>query len=724
MTTMKTHCFTSSPRSLDPPQARSRSAVLRALRSFSATLLIAGFVLAQTEGQRPRVVGKDPAAEAENAQISLRQSLEKARTAPSVDERISLLDKFLSANRGSLLEVEARELLMREYSLRAEQHLREGSPENAVSDFKAAYRAAPAEITDRLFSQYIFPMPVALNAFGYRTESAELMRSFEARFADEVNRLIQIGFFYVQIEAPLEAVRTLERAVKLAPQDHRGHNSLGTAYLINLRLDDAQAEFRRALELNPRDEYANLNMANLLRARGQHEQAADYYQRQLDLKPDDADAHAGLAITLLALGRDEEAEKEVTRVSQLAPENYRFFTQLAYFYAARRKTVHARAAVERAAKIEPRYAWTHITKANIDALESRFGDALSTLIPAQNLGTFPTLSFEVAKSLMALDGYDQTVEVLSDAFTLTEDGEFEAMLGGVMKARSPRLDLLLERERQAALFLNEQTTTPLQYRLAEAVARIDHYLKIAAAAKARPRPAAPRRAANPRQKGRQSRTPQRAQQARTEPAEPTRPRRTASAVDPDAELSAGTDSALPGVAELMKAITTFTTLDDGRQVFRAIWVARKLAESGVALDAAEQLAHRAVAAADRATEPDGSMRDAPLLDREGRLAVFLGRAEDALGWALLKKGDTRGAIAHLTKSVDTYPNNAERKNALWHLAVVMEEVGDEQRALDFYVAAYDARFPGAEARRARIEALYKKMKGSLDGLEERLKQPE
>ena len=48
-----------------------------------------------------------------------------------------------------------------------------------------------------------------------------------------------------------------------------------------------------------------------------------------------------------------------------------------------------------------------------------------------------------------------------------------------------------------------------------------------------------------------------------------------------------------------------------------------------------------------ATEPGGSMRDAPLLDREGRRMVFLGRAYDALGWAQFKKQDSRGAVENL-----------------------------------------------------------------------------
>ena len=83
-----------------------------------------------------------------------------------------------------------------------------------------------------------------------------------------------------------------------------------------------------------------------------------------------------------------------------------------------------------------------------------------------------------------------------------------------------------------------------------------------------------------------------------------------------------------------------------------VWVSRKLTDGGIALDAAEQLARRAIAMAEAATEPAGSMRDAPLLDREGRRAVFLGRAYDALGWVQLKKGDARGAVESLSKSVN------------------------------------------------------------------------
>ncbi|HSB08134.1 MAG TPA: tetratricopeptide repeat protein [Blastocatellia bacterium] len=685
--------------------------VLTIATVFSLTLLASG-------QQRPRQKrpAPKPAPATEPSGLSPREVLDKARNAEASQQRIDLLEKFLASSRGSDLENEARELLMREYALKGEQALREANPQAAMRAFKAAFRHAADPITDKVFAQYVFPLPMAMNAFGYRVESSELMRSFEPRFANDPNRLVEIGFFYVQIEAPFEAVRVLESAVQLAPQDHRAHNSLGTAYLISLRLDDAMAEFSRALELDSKDEFANLNIANLARAMGEYERAIPYYRRQIVLKHDDAEAHGGLAIALLALGRDEEAEPEMRRAMELAPGDYRFLTQLGFFYITRKKPSLARPVIEQAARIEPRYAWAFIGKAETDALEGKFGDALATLIGAQAHAGFATLTFELAKAFLAVDGYDQATEVMGKAFTVNADGEFEALLGGAIKTRSPRLDLLLERERQAALFLNSDPTTTFQYRLVEAICKISHFSKVALASRKPAQPTAARRRPRPGQaKSADASEDDEAKSA-------TRPRRATAAPSLDSELSAGRDSNLPGMTELIRTITTFTTLDDGRQAFRMVWVSRKLTEADLALDAAELLARRAIDLAETATEPAGSMRDAPLLDRAGRRAMFLGRAYDALGWAQFKKGNTRAALESLIKSVDVYPTSLDRKIAIWHLAVATQEAGDDRRALELYIASYDPGLPTASVRRAQIEMLYKRLNGSLAGLEDKLKQ--
>ena len=649
----------------------------------------------QTGGQRQRRASgsSDETRQAGTA----REALTLAKSAESPAERIKLLERFIKNNKGLEFEGEAREALMREYMLRGQQQLKEGNPSIALDEFKAAFRSAPAEISEKIFSEYIYPMPIAVNAFGFRSESVELMRAFEARFESDFNRLLQIGFFYIEVEAPLEAVRVLERTAGLAPQESRVHNSLGTAYLINLRLDDAMSEFKRALEINPRDTVANLNLANLLRASGEYSLAVGYYRKHIEINPADSDGHGGLGITLLALARDEEGQSELARATELGPDNFRFFTQLAFFQITRKKTGQAREAINQALKIQPRYIWSHITKANIDSFEGKSGDALSTMLISQNYGGFPTQTFETAKVFAALDGYDQAVDIMKRSFKINESGEFETMLGGVIRARSPQLNMLLERERHASLFINEQTTTSTQYKLIESIFKFDHYKRMALAAKS-------------------------ARKDPTGQVSSVRPRRSSQG-DNVAELTAGSDSGLAGIEEMLNAIRVVISLDDGRQAFRMLWISKSLAESGVGLDAAEYLAKQVIQMAEAATEPAGSLRDAPLYDndRKGRLNLFLGRAEDVLGWTLLKKKNIRGAIEHLTKSTDAYDPCDERLAALWHLAVATEEAGNLKNALDLYISAFNPTSPTANIRRSKIEDLYKKVNGSLEGLDNKLK---
>jgi len=167
----------------------------------------------KTPVKKPAATKKPVEALEPPAALSPQEALDAAKNAATAQERISLLQKFVAANRGSELEAPGREALMRELALKGEQSLREANPQQAVQSFKAAFRAAPEVINDKIFGQYIFPLPMAMNAFGYRVESAQLMQSFEPRFESDPNRLVEIGFFYVQIEAPFEAVRVLERFV-------------------------------------------------------------------------------------------------------------------------------------------------------------------------------------------------------------------------------------------------------------------------------------------------------------------------------------------------------------------------------------------------------------------------------------------------------------------------------------------------------------------------------
>jgi hypothetical protein len=181
----------------------------------------------------------------------------------------------------------------------------------------------------------------------------------------------------------------------------------------------------------------------------------------------------------------------------------------------------------------------------------------------------------------------------------------------------------------------------------------------------------------------------------------------------------------PAVREsLAAAIDVFLAVDDGREPFRKIWVARRLAEKGVLLDRAEKLAAEALAGAELATEPEKSVRDMPDIDRASRLAVLTARAEDTLGWVLLKRGALAEALEYLARASNGVIKDPDYRQRVWHYAIAKQESGDERGALDLYIRGFDPASPSAPLRRRQIEDLYRKLNsGSLDGLDQRLAQP-
>jgi predicted chitinase len=174
--------------------------------------------------------------------------------------------------------------------------------------------------------------------------------------------------------------------------------------------------------------------------------------------------------------------------------------------------------------------------------------------------------------------------------------------------------------------------------------------------------------------------------------------------------------------ELDRAAMDFIEVESVRRSFRMLHIATRLAQAGVATGLAIELADQALGLAEVATELDGSLREYPNYDREGRLRIFRGRALEAKGWALFKANKNQEAIAALTEAVKAYGSLPEGRRALWRLATVKESEGELEEALDLYIAGYVPPENGSEidVNRVVIESLHRKINGSLDGLNERL----
>jgi tetratricopeptide (TPR) repeat protein len=458
---------------------------------------------------------------------------------------------------------------------------------------------------------------------------------------------------------------------------------------MGLRLDDAIAKYRLATSLDANDKRAFYELANLYRARGAYADAIELYRKQLEIAPKHSPSYKGLALAYLAQGDEgrmaaalDQARSFSGSEEEVAGDVY-LQTQMAFHYLAQNKLKQAQQAVAAALLVEPRYSWARIAAAEVDLADGKYFDAERNLIAARSYANFPTLYFMLGKLYLAVEDFDGALEQFSKAFDYSPQGRFTARLGGVFDAQADNLKDLLSREHQAAIFLAEPPTKGETFKIAEALVRFNSGLRAIKAAM------------NSSSTG-----------------------ETGDGVKGAAENA---DDVRRGhVGEMERAAMDFIEAERSRRSFRMLSVAERLAQAGVSTGLAVELAEQALGLAQAATEAGGSLREYPNYDRDGRLAIFRGRALSAKGWALFKAGKNKEAAAALAESTQVYGSLPEGRRALWRLATVKETQGELKEALDLYIAGYEAPGSGSELDRAVIESLYRKINGSLEGLDKRL----
>lgn len=642
---------------------------MRLLLVLSVLLILAPLATAQKpkrSAQKPSV--KKEAVTGATLDGLLEMQTELGRLAEvRADERVKQLEALLKHISNQTIDAPVREMLLRARAAVAETHLKQQRPEAAVAEFKKAFEEAARPMNDRVFSAVV-AFPAVTLRLGYREEAIGLMRSFEPAFSDSTARLQQVAFFYLNAEAGEDALRVAKQAIELDPNDSRLFQALAAAHLLRLRMEDAAEAYQQAIKLNAEDGASYAGLANIYRADGALEEALNLYKKQLEVSPDHESAHGGMALTLLLAKRDNEAAAELAQQLSIGGRDFRLYTQLAYLYAARSDFKRAKGWAELAMQTAPAYAWARIAMANVFLAEQEYEQAEELLSDALARGSsFPTLYFELVKALILAENYVGASEQAEKFVKINEDGEFEVKLAGMMPARSREFRTLLDSERKAALALPEAVTSLEQYRLVEGFLRFNHYL------------GKMREGIESSQMGRRQRT----------------------------ELQLKAFEALGQILEVA----------DSRRPFRKLWIAERLLLSDVGVERASDIVAEALAESELAVKPEGSLRDLPDLDLQNRLKVFRARAHQLLGRIRLKQDKIQEATELLKRAVEGFTDGAEKRDALWQLAVALQAAGREKEALESFIKAYNRYDINASLRRLQIENLYKKLNnGSLEGL--------
>ena len=607
-------------------------------------------------------------------------TLEAALATTDPAARIEALQNFLKAQPEAAQAEAARAELTRTFAYLGETNLAEKNIDAAIQSFKRAVTAFPQKMDDKFFDEVVIKIPLAVSVRGYRTEAILLAREIEARLASDAKRLTSLGEFYLSVEAPSEALRALNTAVKLAPDNARIYRTRGAAYRVNLNLEDAAAQYQHAIKADPKDARAYFELGNLHRARGNYELAINLYNHQISLEPDHAPSLKGLVLCYVAQDKEERAAEFLTQAAKITNADVRqdfyFQTQLAMSYLARGKTGKARLAAEAALVAEPRFSWARVAAAEVDLAEGKYFESERNMIAAMKYADFPTLHFMLGKIYLAVEDFEGALAEFNKAFSLKAD-KFQTRLGGAVDVKAATVAELLAPERQASLFQAEPITNEIEFKLAENLVRFEDAMRSA--------------------------------------------RQSSSALLSAILINQKADKA--AAVNLQKLTEDFVETEGSRKPFRWLYAAERLTQTGQALETALQLTAQALDAAETVTAPDGSLRDYPNYDRDGRLRVFRGRTLTLRGRALAKLGRTQEAVTTLEQAVDSYGSTPERKQAQWQLALAKESAGQTKEALDLYITAYeppDKTSVGSDLNRAVIESLYRKVNGSLDGLNERI----
>jgi tetratricopeptide (TPR) repeat protein len=619
--------------------------------------------------KKPSTTPSNPEDEKEEVELTLTLPLEK---------RLAALKAFIAAHPNSVALPRANELIVVAHALLGEQKLQARDNEAGLQQFRLAISEAPADMSDRLFSEVIARIPLNLFFRGQRDAAFEIAHQAEGLAKPKAKRLLALAEFYLAVENADEAARLAEAALQLEGDSAAAHQALAASRHIALRLDEAESEYARALAIDPKSAAARIGLADLKRAGGNAEAALALYREQLQVDSKSSPARAGMILSLFELGKKDEADAALNAALQDKDQsqNLALLVGAAYWFLAHNDMTRGLDLAQKAVVREPRYSWAQIALARAAIADKRPLPAERGLRFARQYSRFPTLDYELASMLASIGLYDEAVVELKRSFSI-KNGEIETKLAGRTAAHAATFTELLAPERHAAIFQKTAADTEANANILRGLLAFDGALN---------------------------------------------------------QSSLSED-------DLMTVAQQFIKGEDPMRTFRQVYVAGRFLKKGVALATIVNLMDQAmtgvevalsVPAATVAAQPEelgdvraraiaqGETPEVPDAPRTALSGILRGRIEDYAGLALYNLDKPAEAVTRLRRAVSGATEGTPIwRSALWHLGAALEATGKNDQALLYYIKSY-VHGPPDPARRSIIETVYKKVNGTLDGLDDKI----
>lgn len=242
------------------------------------------------------------------------------------------------------------------------------------------------------------------------------------------------------------AIEHFKQVTKMAGWNVQAWIRLGGLYFDNKRYDDAVKVMDEAIQLFPDDFTVNLILGLSLAQSSRSSEAKPYLKKAVDINPTDVNALSAYGFTLNQLNENEEAIKYIVMALKLSPDNVNLLGTLGLIYDGQKKWEACDSTYEKALSLDSANALVNNNYAySLSERGIKLDKALKMAeiaikadpLNSSYLDTIGWVYFKLGDYEKAKDYIEQAIKVGGESSVMLEHlGDITYMLGNKDKAKN------------------------------------------------------------------------------------------------------------------------------------------------------------------------------------------------------------------------------------------------------------------------------------------------
>lgn len=207
----------------------------------------------------------------------------------------------------------------------------------------------------------------------------KILKKILSRVPECASAMVLRGLIYSQLGQFQQAVKCVENAIRIAPDNSEYHNFLAICYKDMGNYAAAELQFEQAIKLNPDNAEAYNNLANIYKDSGRYDEARGLYQQAVEKDPDYAVAHTHLGVIYYIMGAIDLAIASHLSALKINPSSPESLGRLGEALFTRGDTQLALDCYQKALRLDPesipvRRGWMEVIR---DFRADEYGDSFA-----------------------------------------------------------------------------------------------------------------------------------------------------------------------------------------------------------------------------------------------------------------------------------------------------------------------------------------------------------